>query len=60
MKKLFVLALVAVTFAACGGAGTKEETSNSDTTTVVVPAAPDTVQVVTDTTVTVKTDTIAK
>ena len=63
MKKVILaLAIVSVTFAACNsGDGKKvEETTTKDTTTVV--AAPDSVKVVTDSTVktTVVKDTLKK
>ncbi|MCD2421762.1 hypothetical protein LQ567_03245 [Niabella pedocola] len=49
MKKLFAIALIAVSFAACNSSETKqEETPAVDSTTVVVPAptpAPDTATV---------------
>jgi ABC-type Fe3+-hydroxamate transport system substrate-binding protein len=53
MKKILGIILIAGAFAACNNSG--DENTNSDTTTVVQP---DTMQVVTDTTV--KTDTIGQ
>ncbi len=63
MKKVILaLAVVSVSFAACNSGEDKkvEETKTSDTTTVIT--APDTMKVVTDTTVktTITTDTIKK
>jgi len=63
MKKvIFALAIVSVSFVACNSGEDKkvEETKSSDTTTVIT--APDTMKVVTDTTVktTITTDTLKK
>lgn len=62
MKKVILaLAIVSVSFAACNSGETKtEETKTTDTAVVV--AAPDTVKVVTDTTVKTTTtiDTLKK
>ena len=64
MKKVILaLAIVSVTFAACNDGEKKvDETTTSDTTTVVTPATADTATVITDSTVktTVTTDTIKK
>ena len=61
MKKFFAIALLAGTLVACGSGETKTEETVTDTQTVVTPpAAPDTVQVVTDTTTTVTVDTVQK
>lgn len=60
MKKFLAIALIVTSFVACNEGETKtEETTSSDTSTIVTPAATDTLQVVTDTTtqVTVTTDT---
>lgn len=53
MKKLLLVAVVAVSLVACGETATNEEETMTDTSTVVMQ---DTAQVVTDTTIT--TDTI--
>ena len=61
MKKFLAIALIATSFVACNEGETKtNESTSSDTTTVVTPAAVDTMQVITDTTtkVTVTTDTV--
>ena len=63
MKKVILaLAIVSVSFVACNSGEDKkvEETKSSDTTTVIT--APDTMKVVTDTTVktTITTDTLKK
>lgn len=61
MKKFLAIALIATSFVACNEGETKtNESTSSDTTTVVAPAAVDTMQVITDTTtkVTVTTDTV--
>lgn len=64
MKKLLAFAVIAATFASCANNDTKtvDETSTKDTTTVVVPVAPDSTMVVTDSTVktTVVIDSIKK
>ena len=63
MKKFLAIALIATSFVACNEGETKtEETTNKDTSTVIVPAAQDTLTVVNDTTtkVTVSTDTTVK
>ncbi len=61
MKKVILaLAIVSVSFAACNDGATKEETSTSDTTTVVTPATQDTLTVVKDTTVKTSIDTLKK
>jgi len=63
MKKFLAIALIAASFVACNEGEKKvEETTNTDTTTIVTPATVDTLQVVTDSTVktTVTTDTTKK
>ncbi|HSN59563.1 MAG TPA: hypothetical protein VLR49_01410 [Ferruginibacter sp.] len=60
MKKFLAIALIAASFVACNEGEKKvEETTTTDTTTIVTPAVADTLQVVTDSTVktTVTTDT---
>jgi hypothetical protein len=60
MKKVFAIALIAVSFAACNNSGDKK-TDNTDTTKVDSPAviSPDTTTMRTDTT-TVMPDTTHK
>lgn len=64
MKKVILaLAIVSVTFAACNDGKTTETTTNTDSAVIANPTpAPDSVIVVTDSTVktTVTTDTIKK
>ena len=64
MKKFLAIALIAASFTACNNGEDKkvDEVKTSDTTTVVVPVAPDTMNVVKDTTVktTVTVDTMKK
>ena len=58
MKKLLAIALIATSFVACNDGETKtDEKTMSDSTTVVMPVAPDTMTVIKDTTVTTTTST---
>ena len=63
MKKFLAIAVIAATLVSCNEGEKKvEETTSSDTTTVVTPISADTAMVVTDSTVktTVEVDTMKK
>ena len=63
MKKFLAIAVIAATLVSCNEGEKKvEETTSSDTTTIVTPMSADTAMVVTDTTVktTVEVDTMKK
>ena len=63
MKKFLAIAVIAATLVSCNEGEKKvEETTSSDTTTIVTPISADTAVVVTDSTVktTVEVDTMKK